>query len=846
MHSTGEHIRDHNTLGRMPSTGAQHRVCHQRTLRFAGHISAMFKKVFQERQYIDVHVETLIQHVNGILDARPSNEVRFALIGHMGCGKSSLINAILGVFEIARKDGSSGFSCTWSIQEFRRPFPHQTAPFRAEILFYDEIELDKLFATMVSELLRAIASETTRDAEQQEDDEVEKVAKRGAAHIKTFQALFHDKPEFATDDATKEFISQAEGDRGKDVVSRMIMWAEELIRKAETNFQSTTPSELLQQMRNYTHGPVDCEDDEHVFWPLIKKVTFGITGCPVLEDGVILVDMPGSHDSNSIQALTSRRALKECNYYVPTAAIIRALSDDTLNDFLEEGFRRKRVFVVLTKIDDIDTSLSGRQAELTARLSELQERRLRARREGKAQEKAAIVLLEEEVEDELRLVRAEESPSTAIMERNSKVANNLIDDYKRRTGDQRPLDVFPVCSKMSEQYQRGFAAELDLTDEQTGISALHDHLIKTTLEGRFNDVKYLYQDQLPLVLGRIELWCDKRHFARKDVLEKTVEEPATVSTSHTSFRGYLTDRVQRYATHIDSFLEDANGRVQELLDGMKGYENAWIKRASKLCDDWEAKYTTTQYASLVKAFGVKKKMRHLKETNCNIDLALIVKRNMASDVELLTDFADRQKLRMIALFKEPLSRMEVDLRNHQEIALFLPRSLLQQFGLHKKAMVVPLDKCFTVLREDLRNIGRDLTTTTGDSIIMQCMNPVYVEVMNIKGRGSGIRRPRKMQECVDRLWPDVREQAKFRYTKAFRKCSEGLSAVVETILEDIQDSFDAFCQEKKFEEPGEIQLRKELAVTLTKANEIYFGPFRKIMGEYKMNMLPEGVKKEEH
>lgn len=126
-------------------------------------------------------------------------------------------------------------------------------------------------------------------------------------------------------------------------------------------------------MRNYTHGPVDCEDDEHVFWPLIKKATFGLTGSPVLEDGVILVDMPGSHDSNSIQALTTKRALRECNYYVPTTAIIRALSDDTLNDCLEEGFRRKKVFVVLTKIDDIDTSLSVKQAKLTARLTDLRE-----------------------------------------------------------------------------------------------------------------------------------------------------------------------------------------------------------------------------------------------------------------------------------------------------------------------------------------------------------------------------------------------------------------------------------------------------------------------------------------
>lgn len=103
MHTTGEKTADLNTPDRMLAAGAPHRSCHQRALNFAGQISITFQKVFQKNQYTDCHVEALVQHVNGILDARPSNEVRFAFIGHMGCGKSSLINAILGIFDIARK-----------------------------------------------------------------------------------------------------------------------------------------------------------------------------------------------------------------------------------------------------------------------------------------------------------------------------------------------------------------------------------------------------------------------------------------------------------------------------------------------------------------------------------------------------------------------------------------------------------------------------------------------------------------------------------------------------------------------------------------------------------------------
>jgi hypothetical protein len=54
------------------------------------------------------------------------------------------------------------------------------------------------------------------------------------------------------------------------------------------------------------------------------------------------------------------------------------------------------------------------------------------------------------------------------------------------------------------------------------------------------------------------------------------------------------------------------------------------------------------------------------------------------------------------------------------------------------------------------------------------------------------------------------------------------------------------CQEKKFEEPGEIELRRELTLALIKARNIHDGPFREIVEDYSLNMVPDRVKKEEH
>ena len=91
---------------------------------------------------------------------------------------------------------------------------------------------------------------------------------------------------------------------------------------------------------------------------------------------------------------------------------------------------------------------------------------------------------------------------------------------------------------------------------------------------------------------------------------------------------------------------------------MKSNEHAWTKRATKLCDTWESKYTTPQYASLAKSYGVKKKIKNITETNCNKDLAQILQRSITADIDHLIGFADKHKVHMFALFKEPLAGME--------------------------------------------------------------------------------------------------------------------------------------------------------------------------------------------
>lgn len=70
--------------------------------------------------------------------------------------------------------------------------------------------------------------------------------------------------------------------------------------------EATAAQDLLQQLRKFTFNAVDSEADETEQispWPLMKKITFGLDST-ILNEGVILVDLPGAHDVNRVRSRT--------------------------------------------------------------------------------------------------------------------------------------------------------------------------------------------------------------------------------------------------------------------------------------------------------------------------------------------------------------------------------------------------------------------------------------------------------------------------------------------------------------------------------------------------------------
>ncbi|KAI5210442.1 hypothetical protein E4T39_00286 [Aureobasidium subglaciale] len=811
-------LSDCGVASRLAGPGSAYHASYQRVKDLVEVFVTDFRSTFDMGYYHDQHIEAPLRLIKRITEEREPVQVVYGVTGFMGSGKSSLINAIVG-HDIARKDNRSGGACTWMIQKFRREFPKQPAPFRAEITFQSDVELESFFELMFREAYTALAVNLSVESDSQDrnDEDSNQHDLRGLSHIKTIQALFPHRAECHDLDGVRGLILQAENENDMRVAKRLTALAVELVHQSKSVFDSTTAQDLLHQLTQFAHGPLkqDVYDTEPAFWPIIKEITFGLTGCALLDDGVVLMDMPGSHDRNPTQDRTTARARQHANGIISTATISRALSDDTLIKYLEQGCRAKqKVIAVVTKIDEIDDDslATVKMTELQNRIEEVSSKRRQAKREGRAQEKEALEEEEDTLSDELRALRAAESSKpSAIEKRNDNVKRNLSRIYKNQTGQTNPLKIFPVSSKVYGEHQAGYGSfqTLRLAEAQTGIIALCNHLQHSTIRGRLNDVVFLCETQLPQLTNLVRL-C-----------------PTYAYASHR----------QTFPEILDCAARNLEERVRDALEPIKESEKLWIKDSQAMCDVWRHRYKATKdFLALIRKGGVKPATRNTTETDCNQELRQMMSEIMHDKTEGLINIAQGLKSHMVKQFSEPLTKVENQMEADTMVALMTPTAFEDQIKLQKKALSASIDICFSTFEKRLRAVSLDINTDAEGSVVDTCMGPIYQDVLCIRGYDSGKRRPAHLRRCMTHLWTRVYEESLARYTEAVDECRQGLEKIAFDIMGDIGDSFHSFSQAKEQEDEGELELRDELLEVLARTNEVYRRELLPALAECKETM----------
>ncbi|KAJ7600677.1 P-loop containing nucleoside triphosphate hydrolase protein [Mycena floridula] len=82
---------------------------------------------------------------------------------------------------------------------------------------------------------------------------------------------------------------------------------------------------------------------EPVFWPLICQVKIECRS-PILETGVVLIDLPGTSDTNAVRNNIAETFMKKCDFLWVVSPMSRASDEKAAWDLTNKALRRKLAF----------------------------------------------------------------------------------------------------------------------------------------------------------------------------------------------------------------------------------------------------------------------------------------------------------------------------------------------------------------------------------------------------------------------------------------------------------------------------------------------------------------------
>ena len=624
----------------------------------------------ETNRYRDPNVHGMVKELEDRREPRSLEPVRIALVGDMATGKSSLLNSILGVGMIARRvshysmhyenspthsdeQGDTGNSCTWVVHEYQKYLPKQTQAFAAEVTYFDQLERAQIIRELFSEYYESVVRTKEMSIEREDSVGQETIDERIdrenilSSNLEIFRALFCDKSEFATDESAEEFLRSAKSKDDDNVVSELILWADALVMKhcgsnATTFVQASTTQTLLYELQTYSVAIMGSDGNEAVSpWPMVKSIRFGLNNA-LLNQDVMLVDLPGLQDADRVRNKSVAKAAKRCTHYMIVARISRVEDDQTVQRYMKQGYLSRcngRVTVVCTHTDMIDKDSRPRDCRprdiehlnaLQTDVAEIEDERSRTSKRLKSargQERNECYEQMDHLEEALVDAKNKET-SFRVHLRNEKVTTALQKKYLALTTDQTPLHVFCVSNSAYATHQEGHLKRdrPSLSVRDTNLPKLRRYLKLAPAIGKFNDIRFLVDTQFPVLLTIFELWCGKAHMKRRKELEEIVKEPFVA---------------------LPPIIEGLMDKLRVLIETrillvIKQKEEVWRQASAKLSQTWCRDYKSG-FLAFLRRKGMRAGTKAKEEVSWNRQLIRIMAPDLKSAFDELHDFCVEQE-----------------------------------------------------------------------------------------------------------------------------------------------------------------------------------------------------------
>ena len=290
---------------------------------------------------------------------------------HRAQGRTFSLPPLASVLTIPR--GKSGGSCTFVPQRFMKMFLDQTSPFAAKVYFFTSEEIRQLITLLFGRYYRAAGLDKDEPEEPDDSEPSAQSYTDKSNFLDAAMALFGNQEDFATESKAEEFLAKVRSEDDEDILETMIGWALELVavHLEDQEFvyaHGSTADDLNHALQPYNFTLVGAEaNGATALWPLVSVIDFGLDH-PLLNEGIILVDLPGKSDVSTLRADNAARWHRMCTHKILVAQVGRITHSQSLREELAMGHHTRgsgNVMLVLTYGDecDGDTDLAGTALE---------------------------------------------------------------------------------------------------------------------------------------------------------------------------------------------------------------------------------------------------------------------------------------------------------------------------------------------------------------------------------------------------------------------------------------------------------------------------------------------------
>lgn len=527
---------------------------------------------------------------------RSPETLKIGLVGNSGAGKSSLVNSLLDIKNFA-KVGDSGEACTCVATEYHY---HNLKTYTIEVVYFTKERLLEQFKTHLKAYRRCHLHRA------EDDEEKRDLGKAASIAWHAFEAAFRNQNLL-----TKAYMLQ---ENEQVLIDNFSSWIDgsaplgyheaakhlSYIRRESIVDQEECSNRVMQLTSERSDGEVAAS------WPYIERVVVYLNA-HILKGGLVLVDLPGLHDTNMARRMITERYIVNCDEVFAVSQIGRAITDAAMPAVIDlaKKTKRKSVGIVCTRSDDIAPEEAERDwTYLPATI-------LRQLMKNVREDEESLNVVSEELDFELdstkkrELFEEREIYKKQLRQDKYLLQRHLITTRNKDVISKLNQKYHPVVQKVFCVSNRMYSTErnkdvkfaqewLDLSE----IISLRKYCLELVAEHQLRDACAFIRDVIPNLVSSIDLWVQSGSIQisleTRAQIRKASQEMEEILQHELGGMIFASNKI--YAELYEIFHDQVRSQFTT-----QNYEN-WREIADKAATTWATWYHPT-YNAFCRKFG---------------------------------------------------------------------------------------------------------------------------------------------------------------------------------------------------------------------------------------------------